>query len=97
MISSRDYLKILPLEQIGDNIFHSLALNHGWVDEEKLHEDWTYGIFVQEEVTISTEELWDLFSLHVVYKAILELKMDSCRELSLLSCLLNKFNVLIWL
>ena len=97
MISSRDYLKILPLEQIGDNIFHSLALNHGWVNEEKLHEDWTNGIFVQEKVAVSTEELWDLFSLHVVYKAILELKMNSRRELSLLSCLGNKLNVLIWL
>ena len=89
MISSRNYLKILPLEQIGDNIFHSLALNHGRVNEEKLHEDWSDGIFVQEKVTVSTEELWDLFSFHVVDKSILELKMNRRWELSLLSCLLN--------
>ena len=97
MISSRDNLKILPLEQIGDYIFHSLALNHGRVNEEKLHEDWTDGIFVQEKVTVSTEELWDLFSLHVVDKPILELKMNSSWELSLFSGLLNQLYVLIWL
>lgn len=95
VISSRDYLKILPLEQIGDNIFHSLALNHGRVNEEKLHEDWIDGIFVQEKVTVSTEEQWDLFSFHVVNKAILELKMNCGWELSLFSCLLNKLYVLI--
>ena len=96
MISSRDYLEILPLEQIGDNIFHSLALNHGWVNEEKLHEDWSYGILVQEKVTVSTEEQWDLFSLHVVNKPILELKVNSSWELSLLSCSLYKLHVPIW-
>ena len=97
MISSRDYLKILPLEQIADNIFNSLALNHGWINIEKLHEDWTDGIFVQEKVTVSTEELWDLFSFHVVDKSILELQMNRRWELSLLSCLLNYLYVLIWL
>ena len=97
MISSRNDLKILPLEQIGDDIFHSLALNHGRVNEEKLHEGRSDRIFVQEEVTVGAEELRDLFSLHVVNKAILELKVNGSWELSLLRRSLNKLDMLIWL